>query len=197
MKTSVRRESRTFVKVDELSQVGTVARSRLDRLRAPTCSYRVFRKTTGSSKPHGHAASRSNVSMSPPRLWMLRDVMRRLVLISQGSEKRIETHGASLGPLSASPVVSVTAQRVPCRPWCVRYDHAEGYCHSRNVSTPGGQWSASGYVAMSHGSAGGTLVELHHDSDAELTPNEAEQYAYAVLTQVALARAVHRSQIQP
>ncbi|MDP4504047.1 hypothetical protein [Nonomuraea turcica] len=77
------------------------------------------------------------------------------------------------------------------------HDHAEGYCHSRNVSTPGGRWSAPGYVAMSHGPAGGTLVELHHDGDAELTPDEAEQFANAILAQVALARAVNRSEIQP
>jgi hypothetical protein len=42
---------------------------------------------------------------------------------------------------------------------------------------------------MSHGPVGGILLTLVHDPDAELTPEEAEQLAQLILTQVALARA--------
>jgi hypothetical protein len=95
------------------------------------------------------------------------------------------------------PLTLVPAQRPPCQPWCVRHDHTEGYCHSRDIPTTGGQWSGPGYTAMSHGPAGGTLITLVHDPDAELTPDEAAQLAYAVLAQVARARGgMTRSEVQ-
>jgi hypothetical protein len=84
-------------------------------------------------------------------------------------------------------VPAIPAPRLACRSWCVKHDHSEGYCYSADIPTPGGQWSGPGYVAMSHG-PGGTLIELHHDPDAELTLDEAEQLAHAVLAAVALGR---------
>ncbi|MEU4576570.1 hypothetical protein [Nonomuraea sp. NPDC023979] len=82
--------------------------------------------------------------------------------------------------------VLIPLPRAACKPWCARHDHSGGYCYSRDIPTPGGQWNAPGRIAMSSG-PGGTLIEIHHDPDAELTPAEAEQFAHAILAQVRLA----------
>ncbi|MEV0149145.1 MULTISPECIES: hypothetical protein [unclassified Nonomuraea] len=88
-----------------------------------------------------------------------------------------------------SSTILIPLPRPACQPWCVRHDYVEGYCHGRDIPTPGGQWSGPGYVAMSHGPVGGTLIEVHHDVDGELTANEAEQLARGILAAVELARA--------
>lgn len=137
------------------------------------------------------------MSISPSSLQVIREVLRHLARSIEGLEKHIEMqYRGLLGSSPTSPVMPVPAQRAVCRAWCGLHDHVEGYCHSIDLPTPGGQWSAPGYVAMSHGPVGGTLIELHHDSDAELTADEAEQLAHAILAQVALARAVNHSGAQ-
>ncbi|MGI5287997.1 hypothetical protein ACQEVF_32295 [Nonomuraea polychroma] len=83
----------------------------------------------------------------------------------------------------------VPAQRPACQLWCYRHDHAEGVCTGPTVATPGGRWGMPGHMSISHAPVGGTLHTLTHDPDAELTTDEFEQMAKAILAQVALARA--------
>ncbi|MGW4791175.1 hypothetical protein ACWEPC_02005 [Nonomuraea sp. NPDC004297] len=91
-------------------------------------------------------------------------------------------------PTGTSRTPLVPAQRPPCQPWCIRHDYAEGICTGPTVATPGGRWATPGRLSVSHGPAGGTLFELHHDPDAELTADELEQLARMLLAQAALAR---------
>ncbi|WP_433516493.1 hypothetical protein ACQP2T_13525 [Nonomuraea sp. CA-143628] len=91
-------------------------------------------------------------------------------------------------PANSGRTLLVPAQRLPCKPWCVEHDHAEGICTGPTAATPGGRWGMPGHISMSHGPSGGTLHTLHHDPDAELTSEEFEELAKAMLVQVAIAR---------
>ncbi|MFF0249647.1 DUF6907 domain-containing protein [Streptosporangium sandarakinum] len=86
-----------------------------------------------------------------------------------------------------------------CAPWCVRHDDCTrggrhlpdpegGMCWAPPVPLPGGRYGSAGTVELSNDAEDGALIQVANDSDAVLTVDEAEEFAHAILAQVALAR---------
>ncbi|MFI7468650.1 hypothetical protein [Nonomuraea sp. NPDC049646] len=89
------------------------------------------------------------------------------------------------------PPVAVPAQRQTCQPWCV--DHTDDLCNAADIPIPGevpGGGSIDPYVGLMSIPEDGPRIIVYCERDEHLTLDEAEEFAHALLAQVARARSL-------